>query len=1310
VTCTNGTITGDVGSSGAAASVVQTSCTTLGSIIAPVSSQVVADFNSAYAAYAQIPCDSTLTGTLAAVTLSPGVYCFDAAAALTGTLTLDGPSTATWIFRIGTGGTGALTGTSFSVVMAGGGLPCNVNWQVAEAATMTDSNFIGTILAGADITLTRGTFAGNALATAGVTITGTNLVDCPPPPSADIAITKTVDNPSPSLGSDVTFTITTTNTGPDNATGVQVTDLLPAGLSFVSALASAGSYDPVTGVWNIGPIANGTNATLSIVATVTSTAALTNTAAKATEDQVDPVSANNSATATVTALGADIGITKTIDNPTPNFGSNVIFTITATDNGPGNATGVQVTDLLPAGLTFVTAATATGTYSSVSGIWSIGPVANGAPATLAITAAVTSASPVTNTATKTAEDQMDPVPANNSAAAAINPVSADIGITKTVDNRTPSLGSDVTFTINASNHGPSNATGVEVMDQLPAGLSFVSALATTGAYDPGTGTWDIGPLANGAGATIAITATVTGTAAVTNTATKTGEDQIDPVGGNDSATATLTALGADIGITKTVDNPTPNLGSDVTFTITATNLGPSNATGVQVTDLLPAGVTLVSAVASTGTYNAVTGLWSIGSLANGGNATLAITATVTLASPVTNAASKSGEDQLDPVNGNDFASATVNPVAADIAINKTVDQPTPDLGSNVIFTITATNNGPSNATGVQVTDLMPAGLSFVSALASAGSYNSGTGVWNLGTLSNGSSASLSITATVTSTAVVTNTATKTSQGQVDQVSGNNIASATVNSVAADVAIIKTVDNPIPNLASDVTFTITATNNGPSNATGVQVTDLLPAGLTFVSALTSTGTYDAVTGAWTIGPLANGTTATLSITAILTGIAAVTNTATKTAEGQVDPISGNNTASATVTGQTADIGVTKTVDNPTPNLGSDVTFTITATNHGPSNATGLQVTDLLPAGLTFVSALGSVGAYDPGTGTWNIGPLVNGAHATLSLVATVTRTAAMTNTAAKTAEVQPDLLPSNNSATASVVVPAPDPELPGLPNTSAPNVNAGGAAPNAPEKDAGLVLAIVAMLVGLGVLALAGTGHRRNRVRVGQRGSGGCELQGRGGLAMGLLALMLSLAIPSSSPGELVPNGSPREAALAPVTQVIGTKVVSVAPPAAPLSETFRRVAGPITPSRLRIPSIGVDASVSTVSLRADGSMDVPDNLWTSSWLMNGPRPGQAGNAVIAGHRGVGSPALFSHLENLRPGDSVYVSDAAGNELIYVVGRVASLDLSTSTQVTVFGPAPAPQLVLITCFGHYIQSARTYDHRLVVFTTLLPLSS
>jgi Ice-binding-like len=167
VTCHDGTIAGNVGSSGALASVVNT-CPTTGTTTAPVSAKVVRDFNTAFAAFAAIPCDQTLTGTLAGVFLAPGVYCVDSVAK-TGILTLTGSGP--WIFKV----SGALTGTNFSVVTSN---PCNVTWQVAAAATMTTSNFAGTILAGAAITLTGGTFNGNALAKAAVTITGTAVTGC----------------------------------------------------------------------------------------------------------------------------------------------------------------------------------------------------------------------------------------------------------------------------------------------------------------------------------------------------------------------------------------------------------------------------------------------------------------------------------------------------------------------------------------------------------------------------------------------------------------------------------------------------------------------------------------------------------------------------------------------------------------------------------------------------------------------------------------------------------------------------------------------------------------------------------------------------------------------------------------------------------------------------------------------------------------------------------------------------------------------------------------------------------------------------
>lgn len=175
VTCTRSVLTGDVGVAQSAA-FTNTGCQVTGTVHAgdAAAAQAYNDFLNAYNALAARTCDgATLTGTLAGVTLAPGVHCSAAGATVTGQLTLNGPADGIWILKIGASGSGAFTGTGFSVVMAGGGQPCNVYWQVADGTTMTDSHLLGTVLAGRAITLTRGRFTGRALAKADVTGTDT---------------------------------------------------------------------------------------------------------------------------------------------------------------------------------------------------------------------------------------------------------------------------------------------------------------------------------------------------------------------------------------------------------------------------------------------------------------------------------------------------------------------------------------------------------------------------------------------------------------------------------------------------------------------------------------------------------------------------------------------------------------------------------------------------------------------------------------------------------------------------------------------------------------------------------------------------------------------------------------------------------------------------------------------------------------------------------------------------------------------------------------------------------------------------------
>ncbi len=149
--------------------------------------------------------------------------------------------------------------------------------------------------------------------------------------------------------------------------------------------------------------------------------------------------------------------------------------------------------------------------------------------------------------------------------------------------------------------------------------------------------------------TLVLTGTVTSPNSVTNTATITAADQFDPNTGNNTASAVVTPQRADLALAKTVSNPTPNVGDTITYTVTLTNKGPDAATSVQVTDLLPAGVTFVSDTPSQGTYVAGTGLWTVGTVNVGTPQTLVILATVASSSPQTNTATITAADQFDPI-------------------------------------------------------------------------------------------------------------------------------------------------------------------------------------------------------------------------------------------------------------------------------------------------------------------------------------------------------------------------------------------------------------------------------------------------------------------------------------------------------------------------------------------------------------------------------------------------------------------------------------------------------------------------------------
>ncbi|WP_270090022.1 DUF7507 domain-containing protein [Sphingobacterium sp. SYP-B4668] len=292
---------------------------------------------------------------------------------------------------------------------------------------------------------------------------------------------------------------------------------------------------------------------------------------------------------------------------------------------------------------------------------------------------------------------------------------------------------------------------------------------------------------------------------------------------------------ADLAITKEVSAGPWHVRAPVTFTLTAVNNGPSDATGVKVTDLLPSGYLFISATPSTGAYDATTGVWTIGNLSsvNGSNiATLSIVAEIQQSGDYTNVATIASDVFDNDTNNNQDEAGVVtpSPAAADLAIEKVVNNNRPIVGDEVTFTMTVTNNGPSRATNVNVTDIVPNGYTVTNVAVDEGSWNAPN--WTIPSLASGGSYTMTITANVLASGTYNNTATVVAN-EYDPDKTNNTDEVLVELAAPSYTLIKgaklTTDNGTLGKAdvNDViTYTFTVKNTGNVTLKDVRVSDPL----------------------------------------------------------------------------------------------------------------------------------------------------------------------------------------------------------------------------------------------------------------------------------------------------------------------------------------------------------------------------------------------------------------------------------------------------------------------------------------------------
>jgi LPXTG-site transpeptidase (sortase) family protein len=383
-------------------------------------------------------------------------------------------------------------------------------------------------------------------------------------------------------------------------------------------------------------------------------------------------------------------------------------------------------------------------------------------------------------------------------------LTADLAINKDDSTTTYSAGGTVTYTVTVQNLSGTNVTGALVSDPRPTNIlnwawTCVESGGASGCDAAASSSADFTDTVNlpvGSSIVYTVTANVVAspTGTLDNTATVTPPTGIaDSNTSNNSSTDSDSLQTADVSISKD-DGQTNYAGGDtITYTVTVVNLSGSTVTGVVISDPKPTNIdTWTWACDSQG--GGASGCDGAASSSNdftdtvdlpvGGTIVYTVTA-VALASPNGNLVNTAtvelpnGFTDTNPDNNTDTDTDVLGE-AADIAIEKTVSDSTPNVQTNITFTLTVTNLGPDPATGVEVTDNLPNGFTFVSAgTPSQGTFNSGTRVWAIGDMAVNQSETLTITVSVNLTGNYVNTATITASLPIDPVSENNQDSVTV---------------------------------------------------------------------------------------------------------------------------------------------------------------------------------------------------------------------------------------------------------------------------------------------------------------------------------------------------------------------------------------------------------------------------------------------------------------------------------------------------------------------------------------------------
>ena len=775
----------------------------------------------------------------------------------------------------------------------------------------------------------------------------------------DLEVNITCNNMHPMINENVTYTITALNKGPVNVDNVFIYNNLPNSIVYST---STPSYNPILKTWTINNLTPNTPQTLNITINHTTTGTF-NYTANITGNTLETNTTNNLNTITITIYNYNDLITYfTASNTTTTDNELLNFTITIYNNGPFNYTNTIIHTNLPN----TTKYNGTEIFDTNQGIWNIGNITAYENKTLTLTINMTNPGNHTYWANATSKEPDKNLTNNNQSINITIQPNYDIHIKITQNtNTTLNIGENASFTITVWNEGPSTANNVQISDNIFGTPEYISK----GTYT--NNTWTIGTLTSKETQTLKLNKTLTNNGTITYNIEATLDNIIfDRNITNNKDNTTITILnGVDLIITIQSNTTLTNKSNNIEITITIYNNGTNTANNIIInTNRL-----FENIINITNTAGFISSTqWFIPTLNPYTNETLKITRTITNDTQIqTNATS----DNTELNNNTNHANLTINITKfTDLQITLKTNNTNPNIGDNITLTTTIYNKGEDTAENVKVYLNLPYSTNYTNVHM----YDSLNGIWDVGTLPNGTNKTLNITITLNTPGTITfNTTTYTTTNDINLTNNKDNITLNINNLV-DLKINLTINSTDILVGDNITFTITVQNNGPGNATGVISNINLPGTISYINKGIYTG------NTWNIGNLNKDETTTLKLTSTLTltdsGIHTLNITSTDTDKN----LTNNNITLNLSFKPSSDLEIQITSSTTNINVTKPLNYTITIFNHGINNITNANVNFKLPNDLIISNNLTTNGIFT--NNTWTLGTLNAGNNATLYIYA------------------------------------------------------------------------------------------------------------------------------------------------------------------------------------------------------------------------------------------------------------------------------------------------------------------------------------